>query len=334
MSSTSLIIVKPKQLKTRQAAKPKQPKAKRKVVQPSRPRLAGSPAQFKEFINTLNDPFNHGPVKLGFGCMTSSQTATAYYRGSFTANADGSFAVFMAPSCAFSADPIQTNASGISGTTWIGHQFTNKTAIQAAYQSARVVSGGIRVFCRQALTSAPGILFSGSLPSCTIAQAVALSPTAISNNQMFEMGSSISGATALTRPTSLQAYEFSPQTLDCGIYEIHPNSTVFVSGLGLPASTPIYYEAVLNFEALCCNVGTGMLLAAQEPSPGLTDYFPSLDQLWSATKNFIVPSGVPSMDLSGKGSRDAPGALHYFNHPATQRAFKLLQEHILSTREL
>jgi len=329
--STSLsLIVHPGKQVSFPAKKVKQPKRKNKVKQSGQsvPR-----AELSAYVKTLNDPFTFPPIQLGFGTMVPTQTGTAYARGSLTTHADGSFAISMAPSCYTNGAAINTNVSGAAGTTWVGVAFTNASAMQAAFQSSRIVSGGIRVFCRQALTSAPGMLFAGSLPSCTVTQAVALSPTTISNNQMFELGSSISGATALIRPQSMVCYDFEQVNLLGGSTTFAwTNSYPFISGLGLPASTPIYWEAVINFEALCCNTGTGMLITSQVPAKALSDYFPSIDQLWSSTKNYLSRSGLGTMDLDLSRSNllGQPGSIHYFNHGAGSRSIIKHQQEMIA----
>jgi hypothetical protein len=291
------------------------------------------------YIKSLNDPFEYPGVRLGFGCMVPTMLATAYYRGLFYANStDGSFGITMQPSLGSLNQQIYYNNTGAGSGSWTSLSFPNAGVISNQINEARAISFGIRVLPLVADTAVPGVVYCGSIASSTNAQINTVSLTTCSTFPQLEFGDSRMGAVALGRPSDLTAYAFN-SVVDQGLSSsLSPWSVPLIVILGLPPTTPIMVELVLNME---CLQGATSVNAQIEPSiggvpdnvqPTLSDYLPSLDSLWSATKNHITAAANFGTQLSGVkvgdttlGGLAASGAnraaMAYFNnHGAGRRA--------------
>ena len=110
---------------------------------------------------SLQDPWEHGPINLGYGTLVETVKMTGYARGSITVNADGTFAVLVLPQ---TSAMVYTNVSGSAGTTWVSNAAYNQSALAAQAIEARITSGGLRIFALFPETASSGVLFAGSFP--------------------------------------------------------------------------------------------------------------------------------------------------------------------------
>lgn len=268
-----------------------------------RPIVGG--ASITAYIATLNDPFSYPPIKLGWGTFVPTQIYTCYLRGNFTTNADGSFAIVMLPSIGNSNGPVFINNAGASSGTW-GTQvsLSNTSAVAAAITEARIVSGGLRVLPQVPATAVPGVIFAGDIPSGNVTAFTTASPSGLSLSPSLNFGFGATGATALIRP--LDPESFMMQAINVYGYSgsiVTTSSVPLVVGLGFPASTTVYYEAVINVEGIpnynnasAALQGTGF---SSTPSETPASMFPSLENMWQYVSSKLSPGGIVETLASG-----------------------------------
>lgn len=245
-----------------------------------------------DYIKTLVDPWEYPPMKLGYDCYVPSLLGMGYLRNSLTVNADGSFAIAFQPSITSS---LITNVSGAAGVTWGGpFSLTDASSVTTQMSEARVVSGGLRVMALFPATSAPGVLYTGSDTSRTLANFQAASVSSLTGLPSSEIGIGSKGSRAVFYPIDNESFKFTVSPLTSYSGSVLPyQPTLYVAGLGFPTGTVVYYEAVLNLEGLPQNssLSIGVDNNAAAP-PTLVDSFPSTDSLVSVVKRLIPPSVI------------------------------------------
>lgn len=249
--------------------------------------MAGQAAA--SYAATLNDPFTHPGVKIGFGCMVPSSISMAYVRTAITANADGTATFFAWPTIGAGTNKsLYTNVSGHAGTTWNGVATYNSSVTNNTYAQGRIVSFGLKATPMVPGTAAPGVVYAGACPACKLSTMVSLSNDAISGSPFAKVGMGYGGGVALGRPQDTSAFIFTPDTIN-GAGDISTWSIPFLAFSGLPASTAIIIECVYNFEgltnlALSAPMGAGPTEGSTPPSL-LSRAFASIEQLW----NYVQP---------------------------------------------
>jgi hypothetical protein len=257
------------------------------------------PKEVAGYISTLENPFQNGPVHLGWGTMCGTNLATAYSRGIITTHADGSFALLQVGiiGSATSGGVFYSNA-GAGSFAYGALPYGNATQIGYMGAEARVVSMGIRVQPMLAATSVPGLLYCGSVPASSVATMISHTPTVYSTAASAHWGDGRKGAMVTGRPSSLEAYQFhaeimttvgSTDTRDYGF------GGSYIVGLGFPASTKIAYECVCNVELIA---GEQTVLTATE-SPGISSVFPNVESMWSKIKSVLPDQTTFSAMLDG-----------------------------------
>jgi len=244
----------------------------------------------RNYINTINNPFDHGGCKLGWGTLVPTSNYTCYLRGSLTANADGSFGIGLGPSAGTSTNNIFLNNAGLAVATWTTVPFTNQTAIATAISEARVVSGGIRCMPQVPATGVPGILYAGSLPVMSNNLMTGAAINAYTPSPHFKVGYGATGASALIHPLDPSSFFFSllPAT-GYAAGTIYDSSAAMILGTNFPASTIVYYEIVLNIEAITSYTSESSALTSPDlnnDDTSLSSYFPSVESMWKTVKRY------------------------------------------------
>lgn len=248
----------------------------------------------RQYVDTLNDPFSCGPMKLGFGTMVPTETATLYMRGNFTANVDGSFAAFAIPGIGGSYSGVFSNASGANVSTWVQTPWTNQSTVQPLFDQFRVVSFGLRIYLNAGTNNAPGVWYVGCCPSGSQAQLAATTPTNLASNVWLVPGVTREGARAVSRPQDNSAYEFLAGIFGAGSGVVYPHSLPVISVIGLAPSANLFVEAVMHIEGLSGVTTTVNVFGEsdQRPEPGLSDYFSSVEAMWRAAYPYLRSSGI------------------------------------------
>jgi len=244
------------------------------------------------YVNTLNNPFNYPPIRLGWGTMVPTNLCTAYARGSFTTNADGSFAISTTPD--IQAGVSYTTAGAGTATWGQLSQYANRASLQALIQEGRVVSGGIKVMPQVPATAVPGVLYAGSIPSINPGQLFASSPNTLSAAPQLKVGYGATGACSVTRPLDPTSYEFTVSVvLGYSSSTVLATSCPIIVGIGFPASTTVYYEAVLNIEGISTNNSTSALQSPEinaNDDAALAASHTSIESMWQSIKSYVPDS--------------------------------------------
>lgn len=265
------------------------------------------------YVNTVRDPWLHGPCRIGFGTMVPTQLVTGYVRQTVSANADGSLAIFMVPGV---LNTITYDNGGAAVAAWTSASCTNSSAIQALASEFRIVSGGIRAIPQVPGTAAPGLAYVGSLPAATSIGMVANSPNTLIANPLLRMGYAASGASAVLLPVDPRSFEFGAEP--GGGYattQSYPVSTPVIVFTGLPASATVLIEGVINLEAIQSSSSISGALQnlgrSDEDQPTLADHFSSRDQLWNAARRMIPSAATVAEGFSHIASATVNAARAY-----------------------
>lgn len=248
-----------------------------------------------QYINTINDPFTHGPLRLGWGTMVPTNLYTAILRTSFTGNADGSFGVAMMPSLGGANNNIWFNNAGAGVATWNAQAYANGTNIYNMIKECRIVSGGVKVFPMVPGTAAPGVLYAGSLPALTVTDFGATTINTFAAVPYLKIGYGATGGCAVIHPIDPVSFEFT-SIAGTGYQTgtLANSSSPIIVGLGFPASTVVFVEVVLNIEAINETSVTAVItnpeLRSSDATNDLTDAFPSVENMWKTIKSYLPES--------------------------------------------
>lgn len=242
------------------------------------------------YVKSLVDPWEKGPMNLGYGTLIDTVLGTAYVRNSITVNADGSFGIAMQPSV---AGMVLTNVSGAAGVVWTTSSASNTSSINNQMTEARVVSGGIRIFCLFPETASSGVLFGGSLPGIQNATFIGYSTQSLSQLSTSELGIGKRGARSTMLPIDMTAFNMSSATtLGYNGGVMQPWTAPYICGLGFPAATIVWYEAVLNIEGVPVSTSSAIGIDADTPGPRASDYFVTPERLMRAAGGLITQTVV------------------------------------------
>jgi len=248
----------------------------------------------QKYVNTVCDPWEHGPLKLGYDCMVDTVLATGYFRSSMTVNAtDGSFALVGLPS---SASCVLTYNSGLASATNTPLGCTNFNAINQQFATARVVSGGLRAFALFPETSSPGVLWAGIIPAIQYSSLNTLTTSSFNSLPGAEIGIGTKGARSCFLPVDNSSFQFSSLTIGSYITNsgvTMPSAIPFIMGQGFPVGTVIWYEFIINLEGLENSSNTLTVgINPEAPSDVAANYFATPERLFSAAKAIMGSTTV------------------------------------------
>lgn len=253
------------------------------------------------YIQTLSDPFTKGPVKLGFGCMTTSSLSTLTIRASFAAGSDGTAVGFVIPSIGstggtaaglyFSAATIGTPLA--VAVNLMQHDWFNKTAVSTLLEEARVVSCGLRFTPMIPGTASPGAAYVASLPTTSLNTINGQSAATLTYSPLFKWGSAASGAYACSRPIDPNSFIFHHDNVTgLAAGQDAPVTVPIVIMSGLPAGCVIQVEAVLHVEGIITVTSQSASLnqVTSSPASGLVRAYHSVENLWSTVSRYLPSS--------------------------------------------
>jgi len=255
------------------------------------------------YLNTLNDPFEYGPVKLGFGTMVGTQLVTAFLRTPINTFTDGSLGVCMNPQVGYVYNQLYKANAGGSAISWNQPpNFFNNAAVGQLLAEARVVSGGIRGFPALSFQQYTGFAYAGGFAGDTINNCyLGSSITTLSENPGFRFGGGGYGAEALVRPTDPVSFEFTQSNVDgfSNTNAIVVNSLpgILWNDMGTGGTaTAFQIEYVLNLEGVLNSSSASAAFLG--PVMGdlqddcLSMYYPSIDAVWALIKPRLKPMGT------------------------------------------
>lgn len=236
----------------------------------------------QDYCKSMIDPFEFTGCRLGWGTMVETSLSSAYYRVDLTSNVDGSLAILGFPSA---SNMFFYNASGAVGTSWAALAAIDGAAIAANFSAGRIISIGIRATPSIALTSAPGYVFGGVLPFSTNNMINTLTPGDLENFPTSQfLGNAIGGASVTGRPVDVSSYEFYPQVTNAAGFAsttVVPFAVPYIVFLGMPATSHVQVEILLNFEGLPLLTHAATALPPQTAkSSTLNEEWLTPDSLW------------------------------------------------------
>lgn len=272
----------------------------------------------EQYINTLNDPFEYGGIRLGFGCLVPSELYSLHFRQTFTAASDGSFVALVLPSMGATQNNILINVSGLSGTTWLGYGYANTAVTRISVDLCRIVSCGIRVIPQVPMTAAPGVIYAGAIPATSYNAVITSSPSPLATSPFLQMGFGAAGGSAVCHPVDPASFEFTLTSRDGYVGNSDTlSSTPIIVGTGFPASASFTVEAVCNIESIrTINQYTSSKsspgVAEDYQGPTVADETPSVERMWNLVKPFLKFSG--SVDQARSTLSAMANAAHKIYH--------------------
>jgi len=220
-----------------------------------------------EYFKSLVDPFEYGNQKLGWGTMVPTATPQGYLRGVVTSGTDGSLTIVALPSVIGAVAVWNTAVATVAATSLLN--LPNAAAITANCGEGRVVSMGIRAFPNIALTVAPGAAYSGATVATTFVNLNLLSTSDFITLPTSHLSIGTLGVSSTGRPVDPESFVFTSAAVDAVGYTYPPNTTrsipfscPYVSFTGLPSSSTVFYEVVINFEATQAVLHSGTTILA------------------------------------------------------------------------
>lgn len=250
------------------------------------------------YIRCLSNPFLYPPVKLGFGCLTSSQVVTLTARTIVSAGADGGCAAYVLPSvnrdltAAGGGLYVSTTTNGaLFGST--RNPWQNGGAVAALFDEGRVISAGVRMTPMIPGTSSPGGGFVASLPSTNFVTIEANTKAGIITTPLFEWGTAAAGASAYARPIDPNSFIFHHNIISGFASNIDtPVSIPIIVMNGLPPGDSVLVEAVLQIEGIFglsaqAQAVTSLQANNAPAGAGLTRIFHSVESMWNTVSRYL-----------------------------------------------
>jgi hypothetical protein len=249
----------------------------------------------RAYFDTLVDPFEYGPVRLGFGTLVPTDLYTAYFRLDMISNADGSFGVACLPSLGNVTQNLWSTNAAVNVASWTARSFANQLAISSSAGEGRVVSMGIRVTPLLAATDRPGILYTALIPTITNTALTGSSVQTLLNLPQVQPNPGAGVATIVYRPVDPNSYHFTPNAIQGYAGATTPDgSSLAILGTGFPASTALHVDVVLNLESIISSGTSAASAAITNPElmpEQVSDYFPSLEQMWNTFRSILPEPG-------------------------------------------
>jgi len=212
------------------------------------------------YLATLNDPWQYGPVSLGWGCMTQTSLAFAYFRNTINVSSGNTCLVLVASAYIGTGSPYgflaqkQCASPGDTTTAFTFNSATNWSQLTGNYTAARLVSLGMRAQPCIKATDAPGIQTGGLYVSGTgiPPTQTTLNYSTFSSLPQSVLATTVNGSTALWKPTDPSDFDFSTQLMTASpTTSTSPNGYPFIAISGLPSTgCSVLVDVVANYECL------------------------------------------------------------------------------------
>jgi hypothetical protein len=251
---------------------------------------------FRSYVNTLKNPFENAPVKLGWGCSVNTQLVTAYLRTPVTFTATGIIGVQMFPCLGSGAANTWSwsTASGLSifNTAELGLNPANQAAIANTYRELRVVSGGIRIKPLAPRTAAEPVCYLGSTNGGPLSDVTGSTMDALmsSMNTDVLLGDVRSGVQVTVRPIDPESFVFNQSvvSVSTGALVTHPYALVTGN-----TGEKCFVECVLHFEAL--NKQDQAMIGL--PSFELPNYLDTLTSVFNNVESMVQAANLAAGPL-------------------------------------
>jgi hypothetical protein len=320
------------------------PRKQRKTIKNHiRGGLAFNHAPTTAYIKSLIDPFEYSGCQLGWGTFVPTTVSRLYWKGTLQSSSAGNLSLIVQP-CAYAS--LMYNNTSLS-TACIASPATfqsssDQAAITSSFTAGRVISVGLKATPLQALTSAPGAMYSGAMvlayedsAALTANDLIAL-PDTLQNT-------SIGGAIATGRPIDPRSFTFFDSVTDAnGFYndffsgtddtDVWPFSLPYIvfSGLNGGTTTTVAIEFVVNIESITAVKHSTTSIVAGTQGGLVSDAWASLESMWRAVSPALPPPshidsgntqpGFVSSFLSSAGKTLGSGIAGYLGNRAVSSA--------------
>jgi hypothetical protein len=273
----------------------KRSKRRARRVARARRSLAPTAPMLHDYCRALLEPWCCPPTYSPVPTVVQSFPARAVIRQSYFTHADGTFAAALFPTLnangAGSAG-LYTNNSGAAGTTWTARPFTNAALIFGAASEARIVSYGMRIQTQVPATAAPGFSYAGSLPGLNLNTVAGLTTNDPIGWPTMKSGTARHGAFSVGRPLDMDAYNFDYEHVLAVSAATFDWTVPIITFTGLPATSVVLVEAVLNLECTPNSVAANTIDAAPDSVMSQRPSIPPNSALSLARRTLQIASGV------------------------------------------
>lgn len=249
-----------------------------------------------EYFKSLSDPFELGGLKLGWGCMVPTTSVQATFRGTSVTGTDGSLGIVLLPSPTTGLLLYNTVATAPNPT--ILGSLSNFAAITANCAEGRIVSMGVRAFPNVALTTVPGVVYSGATVASNFITFNALSPNDLIALPTSHQSIGLNGASSTGRPIDPESFIFSSFvisgfTAGAANSVSIPFSVPYIVFTGLTPGATVFIEAVINIEAtqVIAHGATTVLPDTDELSETVGDHWPTPESLHRLLGKYLPHPG-------------------------------------------
>lgn len=305
------VVTAPKKRKTRKS-KPNKTNGKR--VRRRRKTGKRNAGMLGQYAKCLSSPFMYPPVRAGYDTFVATGLATAYLRGTITMGTGGNLAILVNPVMAnmLMYSGAATDATSLNGS-WNISSAQNITPIKNQYDQMRVLGGGVRIHPLVAATDKPGIMQSGLMPRCSIAEFMSLVPASSVNSlaglpflQTHAKTAIVDGVEVAWRPTDNSDFEmkefdsaWAAQTagvmnasgnVGSQVYDDTLSSTLVCNLSGFAASSKVYIEIIFHYECTT-SVGTLSTITQDSSQQTLADQtsIPNFQSAFRTIANSLPP---------------------------------------------
>jgi hypothetical protein len=290
VSQTTTVVTRRRQPTGRQARR-------RRAGRRSRPRAnpTTSPALIHDYCRSLLEPWCCAPTYSPVPTVVQSFPARAVLRQSYFTNADGTFAAVLFPTVNANGGGsagLYINNSGAAGTTWAPRAFANATLITNAASEARVISYGMRIQTQVPSTAAPGFSYAGTLPGLNLSTVSGLTTNDPISWPTMRSGTGRHGAFAVGRPIDVDSYNFDTEHLTSASANTFDWTVPIIVFTGLPATSVVLVEVVINMECTPNSVAANTVDAAPDSIMSQRPSIPPNAALSLARQTLQVASGA------------------------------------------
>jgi len=182
---------------------------------------------------------------------------------------------------------VSVLTSSASNVVWSVNSVTNATnyaTINGNYQTARLVSGGMRVKAMTPLTGTPAILFAGNIYDSLANIENATPNTTNSESQLLAVRGASQFVEVDFRPSDLLDYALQPGSVAFGGISANTPFVHSIVSATIAQTTTFVVEAIYHGEG-----NSGVDLAGIDTEPSIADELPSIESTARMASGLIGP---------------------------------------------
>jgi len=298
----SEIVDTAKKIATHKVNKPKKGKSKSGSKEN---RVVSRDSAVRNYISMVTSPFTSAPIRVGFGTMAPTALGVAYFRAGLPNLTGAQIAIHFNPDAIFSTQT--TVVSGGSAFSNSGSAFlsvaqynvggsivagsvsqnvpSNATGINSAVARTRTLAGALRLIVTTANNTTPPLIIIKRWNGIGIATLDTITAATIVNYADSDISPAGISCTATTNWLPVDASDFIfANNNNNGANSYNMNSIV-VSGLS--STMNLYVEAISFQEYVSGAIQDTVEMVERTAQASMSDYFPSVENMWNYTKKTI-----------------------------------------------